>query len=145
MDNVVLALSGGVMIGISIILNMLFFGRITGISGITSGALIALKSKALHPNIWRFLFLLGLIVGAGLTHFLFALPLPNEPDRPVAVAIVAGLLVGIGTQLGNGCTSGHGVCGISRLSTRSLVATIIFTASAMITVFLNKLFLEYFL
>lgn len=141
MDSFLLAIIGGVLIGISIIFNMLFFGRITGISGITSGALVALKSKTLYSNMWRFLFLLGLVVGAGLTHFLFALPLPNEPDRPIAVAIAAGLLVGIGTQLGNGCTSGHGVCGISRLSTRSLVATIIFTASAMITVFLNKLFL----
>jgi uncharacterized membrane protein YedE/YeeE len=124
------ALHGGCLIGIASALLMLLTGRIAGISGILGGAL----SMAASDKAWRLAFLAGLI-GAPMVTGLFGRPLP-EPQMPTSwlLIVAAGLLVGFGTRLGGGCTSGHGVCGMARLSRRSIVATIVFMVSAVIVV-----------
>jgi uncharacterized membrane protein YedE/YeeE len=128
------ALIGGVIIGISVSLMLLWNGRVTGISGIIYGALTPTKGD----TSWRMQFILGLILG-GLT--LKALN-PNVFSGSLStenwILVVAGLLVGFGTILGSGCTSGHGVCGISRMSPRSLIATISFIAAGVIAVAIFK-------
>jgi uncharacterized protein len=128
------ALIGGALIGLSATLLLLFNGRVAGISGIFNGLIDpAEKNKA-----WRGLFLLGLIIGTG-TYVWF-----NTGSSPVPLAltktslIVGGLLVGFGTRMGSGCTSGHGVCGLGRLSFRSLVATLIFMLTGIITVYVAR-------
>ena len=124
------SLSGGVLIGISAALFILFNGRIAGISGILGGLLHPLRNDTL----WRIAFLAGIVV-APVVYRMLA-PLPSvQVDADTATLIVAGLLVGIGTRYGSGCTSGHVVCGISRLSPRSLVATVGFMAAGFATVF----------
>jgi uncharacterized membrane protein YedE/YeeE len=133
---IVPALTGGVLIGLSASLMLLASGRIAGISGILNGCLDGARDKS-----WRILFLLGLLLGAAIYYY----PLkgrelyPEDPAVPFLM-IVAGFLVGFGTRLGSGCTSGHGVCGLGRLSPRSLMATIAFVASGMLAVFLLKFF-----
>lgn len=127
------ALAGGILIGISAGLFILFNGRIAGISGILGGLL----HPARNDILWRVAFLAGL-VAAPLLFGLFA-PLPQvRVDAGSATLIAAGLLVGIGTRYGAGCTSGHGVCGLSRLSPRSLVATAAFMAAGFATVFIVR-------
>jgi uncharacterized membrane protein YedE/YeeE len=135
---------GGVLIGLAAVLLMLFTGRIAGISGIMAGALAftggdkAWTDKAWTDKAWRLAFIAGLIL-APLSARLAGYPVPY-PDMPAnwVVIIAAGLLVGFGTRLGGGCTSGHGVCGIARLSPRSIVATAIFMAAAILVVFLTR-------
>jgi uncharacterized membrane protein YedE/YeeE len=124
------ALLGGCLIGIASVLLMVLTGRIAGISGILGGAL----SMAAGDKAWRLAFLVGLI-GAPMVTGLFGRRLP-EPQMPTSwfLIVAAGLLVGFGTRLGGGCTSGHGVCGMARLSRRSIVATIVFMVSAAIVV-----------
>ena len=127
------SLAGGVLIGLAAALFLLFNGRIAGISGILGGLLEWPRGDIA----WRIAFLLGLI-GAPLVYGVFA-PLPTvQVDASTATLIVAGLLVGIGTRYGAGCTSGHGVCGLSRRSPRSLVATLAFMAAGFITVFIVR-------
>lgn len=124
---------GGLIIGASAILFMLLNGRITGISGIVGGLLTPVK----HDVFWRIAFVAGMFM-APLTYSLFA-PLPIiQVDASYPLLVLAGLLVGVGTRYGSGCTSGHGICGISRLSPRSLVATLSFMASGIITVFIMR-------
>lgn len=123
------ALIGGALIGVAASLLLLGSGRIAGISGILGGLLTPTPGDRL----WRALFLLGLLA-AGVFGALFAPQLIGSSPRSVPVLVAAGLLVGIGTRLGNGCTSGHGVCGISRLSPRSIFATVTFIAAGMIVV-----------
>jgi len=128
------ALIGGSLIGLAATLLMLLTGRIAGISGILAGTLtLAGGDKA-----WRYAFIAGLIVSP-LIGALIGLQL-EEPRMPSswAVIVVAGLLVGFGSRLGGGCTSGHGVCGIARLSPRSIVATLIFMGTAMMVVFVSR-------
>ena len=125
------ALGGGLLIGLSALLLMLFNGRVAGISGILAGALQ-------ERGGWRWLFLLGLAGGALLAFVLGWASLPTLVVLPTWPWVaLAGLLVGIGTRLGNGCTSGHGICGVGRLSRRSLVATLVFMATAVLTVFVS--------
>ena len=117
------ALLGGLMIGVSAVMLILLTGRVAGISGILDGLI---KPQS-NETLWRFTFVLGMVAApwlyvATMGHFEF-----ESPRGPLAL-IVAGLLVGYGTRLGSGCTSGHGVCGLSRLSLRSLVATGVFMA-----------------
>ena len=124
------ALAGGVLIGLAAAMFVLLNGRIAGISGILGGLLQFPKGDAG----WRVAFLLGLLI-APLVYGLFS-PLPAvRVDAGPATLIVAGLLVGIGTRYGSGCTSGHGVCGLSRWSPRSLVATAAFMAAGFAIVF----------
>lgn len=128
------ALAGGILIGLSATLMLLFNGRITGISGIISG-LLPPKSE---EWLWRMLFLLGMIAGASLFVVFFPKLFVDRIDFPPILLIIGGFLVGFGTSLGNGCTSGHGVCGIARLSPRSIVATLVFMFSGGITVFVIR-------
>ena len=127
------ALAGGVLIGTAAGLFVLLNGRIAGISGVLGGLL----KPAAGDVAWRVAFVAGL-VGAPLLYALVAaLPRPRIAASYGAL-VVAGLLVGIGTRYGSGCTSGHGVCGISRLSPRSLVATIVFMAAGFAVVFVIR-------
>ena len=127
------ALSGGVLIGIAAAMFLLWNGRIAGISGIIGG-LLRPKPGDLA---WRFAFIGGLIA-APLIYQLFA-PLPEiQITANTWLVVAAGLLVGVGTRYGAGCTSGHGVCGISRLSPRSIAATLIFMAAGFATVFVTR-------
>ncbi len=125
-------LLGGVMIGISACVLLLFNGRIAGISGIVYGLVREGGERA-----WRLAFLAGLMLAGGLTMWLSGQDSGSPAKLPVLV--VAGLLVGFGTRLGHGCTSGHGVCGLGRLSGRSLAAVATFMASAIVTVALVRM------
>jgi len=127
------SLTGGVLIGLSAALLVLMNGRIAGISGILGGLLRAARGE----RGWRLAFLAGLI-GAPLIYGLVR-PLPSvQVDASYPVLMVAGLAVGIGTRYGAGCTSGHGVCGLSRLSLRSLAATVAFMLAGFATVFVMR-------
>jgi len=111
-------------------------GRIAGISGILAGLVQPIRSKAS----WQFVFVIGMLLGGFIApSFGYALPTYDAYATAGSLGwiIAAGLLVGFGTKLGNGCTSGHGICGIGRLSKRSIVATCVFMASAMLTVFIR--------
>ena len=127
------ALAGGAIIGLAAVLFALFNGRVTGISGIVGGLL----RPSLPDAAWRAAFLAGLIV-APIVYRLFAGPPNLTIDANYPTLVVAGILVGIGTRYGSGCTSGHGVCGVSRLSPRSLVATLAFMAAGFATVFATR-------
>jgi uncharacterized protein len=118
------ALVGGVLIGLASWLLLASVGRIAGISGIAASALAPSASEKTSDGRWRWAFLMGLVVGGALFS---AWLLPLAPSaRPLLLLITAGLLVGVGTVMGAGCTSGHGVCGLGRRSVRSLAATFIF-------------------
>ncbi|MEM6294023.1 MAG: YeeE/YedE family protein [Myxococcota bacterium] len=121
---------GGLLIGTSAVLMLALLGRIAGVSGIVGGLLSA------HPRdrSWRGAFALGLLVGGFVLAASFPAQFAPVPGHGVGRLVLAGLLVGVGTRLGGGCTSGHGVCGLSRLSKRSLVATATFMGVAMLTV-----------
>ncbi len=129
------ALTGGALIGLAAVLLLLLNGRIAGVSGI-AGRLLGPQGWRAGEAAWRVLFLVGLVIGAGLYGFIAPVAIQIQASWPVLV--VGGLLVGFGTQLGNGCTSGHGVCGIARLSPRSIVATMVFMASAIVTVYVTR-------
>lgn len=131
------SLAGGLLVGLSAALLIALLGRVAGISGITGALLQVPTWSSVKQWGWRLAFILGM-VAAPLVWQLFApLPAMKMPSNP-AIIIVAGLLVGFGTRMGSGCTSGHGVCGISRLSLRSLAATITFIATGAITVFVMR-------
>ena len=123
------ALIGGALIGIAAVLLRRFLGRIAGISGIFNGAL----ARNSDDRAWRMMFLIGLITSGALYQYVSGQTLITRTDFSLPVLLVAGVLVGFGTWLGSGCTSGHGVCGISRLSVRSLVATSVFLAVGILT------------
>lgn len=127
-------LLGGVLIGLSATLLLLSHGRILGISGIVAGTF----RDPLAGGAFRLWFLAGL-VGTGLVLAFIAPDAVEAPDLALAGSAVAGLLVGVGTRLANGCTSGHGVCGNGRLSPRSLVATVTFIATGAATVLIVRL------
>ena len=129
------ALLGGALIGIAASVLLVMNGRIAGVSGIVGGLLPPRPAD----TAWRALFVGGLVAG-GLWLRMFAPgPFRGLAATPYAVLVTAGLLVGIGTSLANGCTSGHGVCGVSRLSQRSLVATATFMAAGISTVLALRL------
>ena len=127
------ALAGGVLIGIASALFVLLNGRIAGISGIVGGLLRPSRGDVA----WRAAFVVGL-VGAPWVYRLVAVLPPLRIDASDGALILAGLLVGIGTRYGSGCTSGHGVCGLSRLSVRSLAATAAFMGAGFATVFVLR-------
>jgi uncharacterized membrane protein YedE/YeeE len=125
---------GGALIGLAAVLLMLFNGRIAGISGIMDG----LVNPRTDDRLWRAAFIVGLIaapLAAALAGH--AIPMPQMPTSMITIA-VAGLLVGFGTRLGSGCTSGHGICGIARLSPRSIAATMVFMVAAIVVVALMR-------
>jgi len=126
-------LTGGLLIGMSAVALLLFLGRIAGISGIVWGAV-----SGQSDNLWRWMFVLGLLVGPLLYHTVTGTPHPEASPLQWWHAAAGGLLVGIGVKLGSGCTSGHGVCGIGRLSPRSLIATMTFMASGIATVYVVR-------
>jgi uncharacterized protein len=124
------ALAGGVFIGVATAMFVLLNGRIAGISGILGGLLQPVRGDAA----WRLAFILGLV--AAPAAYLLAGPLPKaQINAGWGALVVAGLLVGVGTRYGSGCTSGHSVCGLSRLSPRSLAATVAFMGAGFLTVF----------
>ena len=128
------ALVGGALIGFASVLLMVFTGRIAGISGILTGCFALIGGD----KIWRIAFIAGLIAAPVATSFV-GHPLPT-PLMPMSwpMIVLAGFLVGFGARIGGGCTSGHGVCGIARLSTRSIVATVTFMATAMVVLALMR-------
>jgi len=128
------ALLGGALIGLAATLLLWLNGRLSGISGILWRLFFAQQGDTL----WRVLFLAGVVGGAALYYALFDEAPAARETFPVWLLVVAGFLVGYGTSLGNGCTSGHGVCGLGRLSLRSLVATVIFLLTAIITTFVVR-------
>ena len=127
------ALAGGVVLGTAVALFLLFNGRIAGISGIVGGLL----RPAPGDIAWRVAFIAGL-AAAPVLYAVAANPIELQIDAGYALLVVAGLLVGVGTSYGSGCTSGHGVCGMSRLSPRSIAATAIFMGAGFVTVFLLR-------
>ena len=134
------ALLGGALIGLAGIILLWSNGRIMGISGIIGGTLKPNIGPNKDTKTWRFLFIASALLGGLFIAPLGFSVLEMPVDRPLALVALGGLLVGLGTNLGNGCTSGHGICGISRLSVRSLVATCTFMAAGMATVYLLKFF-----
>jgi uncharacterized membrane protein YedE/YeeE len=127
------SLIGGILIGVATAIFLLFNGRIAGISGILGGLLRPIKGDIA----WRITFMIGLVVAPVLYKMFSDLPAIHV-DAGVGLLILAGLLVGIGTRYGSGCTSGHGVCGLSRRSPRSLVATAAFMLAGFVTVFVVR-------
>ena len=144
------AAAGGALIGLGAALLLFFNGRIAGISGIINGSLTQPKGDTL----WRILFIAGLVLGAGAVVWTTPLAfIPRTGFSPILViaagllvaqipaliiSVGAGLLVGFGTRMGSGCTSGHGVCGLARMSPRSLIATLTFVATGAVTVFIVR-------
>ena len=130
------SLLGGVLIGIASITLLYFNGKISGISGITKGIFKFQKNDLL----WRILFFLGLLLGGAISINAFDISAKEIQSTEIDPRlIIAAILVGIGTAYGNGCTSGHGICGLSRKSQRSIVATLVFMTIGIITVYIDKL------
>ena len=129
------ALMGGLFIGVSASLLLWLNGKIAGISGIANGAIWA---KTSADRTWRVLFVVGLVIGGFIYVALFPGTIQARSGYPIWLVGAAGLLVGFGTALGSGCTSGHGVCGLGRLSFRSLAATLTFLGAGIITVFVMR-------
>ena len=123
------ALAGGAMIGLAASALLLLTGRVAGISGIYGGLLRPVAGDLG----WRAAFVLGLLIGGAGLALLMPDAVAATPDRSLAATAVAGLVVGFGVRMGNGCTSGHGVCGLSRMSVRSLAATLTFMATGFAT------------
>lgn len=136
MDNFtpVSALSGGILIGLSVTLLLLCNGRIAGISGILGGLIAGGKAELG----WRIAFLAGIVMGAFIFHWLRPEYYQPRTGFPPGLLVLAGFLVGFGTRMGNGCTSGHAICGIARLSLRSVVATVAFMTAGFITVYVVR-------
>lgn len=126
----ILALLGGALIGLAASVMLLFNGRVMGISGILNRAL----SRKEGPNAWRWSALAGLLAGGIALSFFYPEAFAGGLERSDLRTVLAGFLVGLGAVIGNGCTSGHGVCGISRLSPPSLAATVTFIAAGALTV-----------
>ncbi|MFM1988236.1 MAG: hypothetical protein RJA99_1193 [Pseudomonadota bacterium] len=127
------AFAGGLLIGLAAAMLVLLCGRVAGISGIVGGLL----GRRHGPAGWRIAFLAGLVLAPLAWRAVAALPVPRI-DADLPTLVVAGLLVGFGTRYGSGCTSGHGVCGLSRLSPRGAVATLCFMAAGIATVFVVR-------
>ncbi len=128
------ALIGGLMIGLSALMMLAFNGRIAGISGIVGN----LFHSQGHDRLWRVVFVIGMLGGAALYGLLGEPGLTLHLEAGLPLMLLAGFIVGLGTRLARGCTSGHGVCGIGRVSPRSIAATAIFMAVAGITVFVTR-------
>ncbi len=130
----VLSSIGGILIGLAAVGLLLFNGRIAGISGILGGVL----RPAVNDTLWRIVFIAGLLVGALIIKRLDPAAMAIHIDVTLPTVVLGGLLVGLGTRIGSGCTSGHGVCGIGRLAPRSIVASAVFFVSAVATVYVVR-------
>ena len=130
MNQYIAPLAGGLLLGLSVIWLLMSVGRVAGISGILWGSITGPDRN------WRWLFIAGLLLGGAVTHMLIGQSIPAPSGAPLWLLAVSGVLVGIGTRMGGGCTSGHGVCGIGRGARDSIVATVIFMATAILTVWL---------
>ncbi len=128
------ALLGGALIGISTLILFWFIGRIAGISSMMSGLLTASGKN----RQWRLAFLSGLLIGAAIWQWLYPESISLRHDYPLSLILGGGFLVGFGTRLGSGCTSGHGICGMALLSRRSIFATLTFMSSGLLTVYLIR-------
>ena len=126
---------GGIIIGLSVILFFLTMGRLAGISGIFANAIISKSNR--FNNI---LFLAGLVIGPFLYNYFTNAKIVFEVTNSLILILIGGFLVGLGTKMSSGCTSGHGICGVSRLSIRSIVATITFIISGIFTVYILQLY-----
>ncbi|MEO6018029.1 MAG: YeeE/YedE family protein [Polaromonas sp.] len=133
MHHFIQPVMGGLLIGLASWLLLASLGRIAGISGIASGVLVPAKGD----TGWRLAFITALVLAGTVTAYVLQTPI--NPLRPVWLLLAAGLLVGFGTVLGSGCTSGHGVCGLGRRSGRSLVATLVFMGTGVATVLAVRL------
>jgi len=130
-DAFLMALAGGICIGLATVFLMVTLGRIGGISGIVFSA-----AKNPAENYWAISFIAGLIFGSLLFHFSSGQPIPTF-EVPLPLILAGGFIVGVGTKMGSGCTSGHGICGIGRLSIRSIIATCTFMLFGFVTVYLR--------
>ncbi|OSQ50298.1 YeeE/YedE family protein [Thalassospira alkalitolerans] len=130
------ALLGGALIGLASGLYLLLNGRIAGISGILGGLMS--RGSAMSERLEKLAFIIGMIVGPIIVIATSPIQAQSVVDASLPVIIVAGLIVGFGTRLGSGCTSGHGICGLSRLSARSLVATLCFMGAGMACTFVVR-------
>ena len=128
------ALAGGLLIGLAATVLLWLDGRIAGVSGIAGGLWFSPRGE----RAWRLLFLAGLVLGAGAWVAIVGHAPPPRSQFPTALLVLAGVLVGYGTSLGGGCTSGHGVCGLARLSPRSIAATLTFMLTAALVVFMIR-------
>jgi uncharacterized membrane protein YedE/YeeE len=135
METIIYPLLGGVLIGLSSSTMLGGIGRITGISGIIAGSMHKPKTE----NLWRYFFLVGLILGAIIMKYYRPDLFNYNIEFPMWKVLISGLLVGFGTRLGGGCTSGHGVCGMARMAKRSFVATATFIGFGILTVFVRGL------
>ena len=133
MNQYIAPLAGGLLLGLSAIWLLISVGRVAGISGIVWGSITGPDRN------WRWLFIAGLLLGGAVTHMVIGQSIPAPSGATLWPLAMSGMLVGIGTRMGGGCTSGHGVCGLGRRSPRSLVATLTFMAFGVITVFVLQL------
>jgi len=131
-----LSLTGGILIGLAALLLLVLNGRVMGISGIVGGLVSPGAEKG--ERSWRLVFIAGVILGPFLIMQMTGAPIEIRPASSGFWLMASGLIIGLGTAIGSGCTSGHGICGLARLSIRSLVAVMIFMASAIITVGLTR-------
>lgn len=136
--SIALALFGGILIGLAATLLLAMNGRIAGISGIVSGIV---RPERQGDMSWRIAFVAGLMAAPFVTFVITQRPIDIVVSTPAPLLIIAGILVGVGTAIGGGCTSGHGVCGIARVSPRSFIATAIFFVMALIVVALMRHFM----
>lgn len=133
------SLIGGALIGVSAVLLMAINGRIAGISGISVSVLPPWGGQAGRAELgWRLAFIAGVVVAPLLVQVVAGQPVQQTVSSNVVLMVIAGLVTGFGSVYGGGCTSGHGVCGMSRLSTRSLIATGVFMLTAFVTVFITR-------
>jgi len=132
------SLAGGILLGISASLLMYLNGRVAGISGIVSGLL---NNVSVTEKAWRAAFVIGVIGGAAIYAYFFPVVIEPREHTTTALLVLGGLFVGFGTAMGSGCTSGHGICGISRFSLRSITATMVFLIAGLVTVYIAKLVL----
>ncbi len=132
------SLAGGILLGISASLLMYLNGRVAGISGIVSGLL---SNVSVTEKAWRAAFVIGVIGGAAIYAYFFPVVIEPRGHTTTALLVLGGLFVGFGTAMGSGCTSGHGICGISRFSLRSITATMVFLIAGIVTVYIAKLVL----
>jgi uncharacterized membrane protein YedE/YeeE len=129
-----MSFSGGILLGIASVLLLLFNGQIAGVSGISKGIIFS-ENQAMPEKLWRIFFVSGLVLGGIIISLIFPEMTAKVIKYQPLNLIIAGLLVGVGTSIGNGCTSGHGICGLGRKSFRSLISVITFMSAGILTVY----------